>query len=107
MHDGIAAALSRIAVANFARRSHHPVGGRLKLELVEPPPVRHGTLCGANRYDVRDEVSEFLGQCRLRRVGQPLPKKVKSDKRPKWDGNIINLTSARGGVGRAHCAVIA
>ena len=35
--DAIAAALSRIAIANCVRRRGHPVGGRLKCESVTPP----------------------------------------------------------------------
>ena len=108
MNDTAAAALSRIAIANLSRRSHHPVGGRLELELVEPPDQCVMERCvGGNRYDVEDEVSEFLGQCRMRRVGQPQLQKVKLDKRPKWDGKIVSLTPVRGDAGRACCAVIA
>ena len=58
MDDRIAAAMSRVAIADLTCRRSHPVGGQIKLELVEPPSVRRGTLCGLHvvRHDADQEV---------------------------------------------------
>ena len=106
MNDEIAAVLSRVAIATLARRHSHPVGGRLRLELVEPPKPRHGTLCGVDRHVVGKEVSEFLEQCGGRRKDEPLPKRIPWEKRLRWNGGIIKLTPVDRDERRARCAVV-
>ena len=92
MDDRIAAALSRVAIANLIRRRSHPVKDGFKLELAEPIPTRRGTLVEDDRRVLDWDVEEFLDQCRERRKDQPIHKRIPWEKRPKWNGSIINLT---------------
>ena len=62
------------------------------MDLSWTTPIRRGMLVGDDRGVLGWDIEQFLEELRERRKDQPLPRIIPWEKRPRWDGKIINLT---------------